>query len=185
MTREERTVLLAMLVPIAFGAIMYIEQGTFIFPFPLNEVVFFIASIAFAVRTRFFFRNKSIFSIGFAFFNLIGTTFFWTFFLPDTKIEQLAETGTFDLLKLISLILLVIWAGITLIKGKDNMSNALFLGFFILLAASEIFQQPVLQLFATLIPFASVFKNKDHFPYHLLWLLLSLLSFMKFVMLSI
>ena len=185
MTREERTVLLAMLVPIAFGAIMYIEQGTFIFPFPLNEVVFFIASIVFAVRTRFFFRNKSIFSIGFAFFNLIGTAFFWTFFIPDTKIEQLADTGTFDLLKLISLILLVIWAGITLIKGQEYMSNAIFLGFFFLLAASEIFQQPVLQLFATLIPFTSVFKNKDHFPYHLLWLLLSLLSFMKFVMLSI
>ena len=185
MTREERTVLLAMLVPIAFGAIMYVEQGSFIFPFPLNEVVFLIASIAFAVRTRLYFRTKSIFSLGFAFFNLIGTEFFWTFFLPDTRIEQIAETGTFDLLKLISLILLVIWAAITLIKGKDNFSNALFLGFFFLLVASEIFQQPVLQIFATLIPFASVFKYKDHFPYHLLWLLLSLLSLMKLVMLSL
>lgn len=67
MTREERTVLLAMLVPIAFGAIMYVEQGSFIFPFPLNEVVFFIASIAFAVRTRLYFRTKSIFSLGFPF----------------------------------------------------------------------------------------------------------------------
>lgn len=185
MTREERTVLLAMLVPIAFGAIMYVEQGSFIFPFPLNEVVFFIASIAFAVRTRLYFRTKSIFSLGFAFFNLIGTQFFWSFFLPDTKIEQLAASGTLDVLKLIGLVLLVIWAGITLVKGKDAFSNALFVAFFVTLSASEIFQQPVLQIVATLIPFASVFKYKDHFPYHLLWLLLSLLSLMKLVMLSL
>jgi hypothetical protein len=83
-----------------------------------------------------------------------------------------------------SAILLTIWAGITLIKGKDNFSNILFLGFFILLSASLIFQIPVLQVFATLIPFASIFKYKDHFPYHLLWLLLSILSVMKLAMLS-
>jgi hypothetical protein len=88
MTREERTVLLAMLVPIAFGAIMYVEHGTFIYPFPLNEVVFFIASIAFAIRTQLFYRTKSIFSLGFAFLNLIGTDFFWTFFRVSTTTPQ-------------------------------------------------------------------------------------------------
>lgn len=184
MTREEKTVFLAVLVPLFFGGFILFEKGAFILPFPLNESIFLIVSILFAVRVGKHFRTKSIFSTAFAFFNLLSTEFFWSFFVPQEKIYDLAESGTLDLLKLLSAILLIIWAGITLIKGKDHFSTFLFLLFFVLYTSSLIFQIPAVEVLATLVPFVSIFKYRNHFPYHLLWLLLSILSLMKLVMLS-
>jgi hypothetical protein len=184
MTREEKTVLLAVLVPLFFGGFILFEKGSFILPFPLNESIFLIVSILFTIRVGKHFLTKSIFSTAFAFFNLLSTEFFWSFFIPQQTLYAFSQSGTLDLLKLLSAVLLVIWAGITLIKGKDQFSNFLFLVFFVLYSGALIFQIPALEVFATLIPFASIFKYRDHFPYHLLWLLLSILGTMKLVMLS-
>lgn len=184
MTREEKTVLLAVLVPLFFGGFILFEKGAFILPFPLNESIFLIVSLLFAFRVGKHFLTKSIFSTAFALFNLLATEFFWSFFIPQESLYQLADSGILDLLKLFSAILLIIWAGITLIKGKDHFSNLLFLAFFVLYTGGLIFQLPPLEVLATLIPFASIFKYRDHFPYHLLWLLVSILSLMKLVMLS-
>lgn len=184
MTREEKTVLLAVLVPLFFGGFILFEKGSFILPFPLNESIFLIASILFSIRVGKHFITKSIFSTAFAVFNLLSTEFFWSFFIPQQKLYALTEGVTLDLLKLLSSVLIIIWAGITLIKGKDKFSNFLFLVFFVVYTSALIFQIPALEVIATLVPFASIFKYRDHFPYHLLWLLLSILSLMKLVMLS-
>lgn len=184
MTREEKTVFLAVLVPLLFGGMMLFEKGSFIIPFPLNESIFLIVSVLFAFRVGKHFKAKSIFSVAFAFFNLLSTEFFWSFFIPQQSLYDLTESGTLDLLKLFSAILLIIWAGITLVKGKDVFSNLLFVLFIALYAGGLIFQLAPLEVLATLIPFVSIFKYRDHFPYHLLWLLLSILSTMKLVMLS-
>jgi len=184
MTREERTVFLAVLVPIVFGGIILFEKGAFILPFPLNEFIFLIVTILFSVRVGKHFRMLSIFSTAFAVFNLLSTEFFWSFFLTEVNLYELIEGGTLDLIKLLSAVLLTIWAGITLIKAKDHFSSALFVLFFVMYSSAMIFQLPPLEVLATLIPFATYLKYKDHFPYHLLWLLLSILTMMKLVMLS-
>jgi len=184
MTREERTVFLAVLVPIVFGGIILFEKGAFILPFPLNELIFLIVSVLFSIRVGKHFRMLSIFSNSFAIFNLLSTEFIWSLFISEVKLYELIDGGTLDFIKLLSAVLLIIWAGITLIKAKDPFSSFLFVVFFILYSSAMIFQLPPLEVLATLIPFASVLKYKEHFPYHLLWLLLSILTMMKLIMLS-
>ena len=184
MTKQERTVLLAVLVPIIFGAITLIEKGMFILPFPLNEVIFFIAALVFAFQLRKHFVLQIAFSLGFAFFNLLSAEFLWSFLISEQTYLTFLERGTFDLIKLLSLVLLMIWGAISLIRAEDKLRSSIFLVFFALLSASEAFHLPELAIISFLVPFLAGFRYKDLYPYNLLWLLLALLNTMKVIMLA-
>lgn len=184
MTRDEKTVLLAAIIPIIYAVIMFLEKGMFIFPFPLNEVIFAAVSIIFAIRLRNYYMLQVSFSVAYALFNLLSVEFVWTLFLDGEQMHNLIESGSLDLIKLISVILLVIWGGISLVRAEDRVRSLFFVVFFAFLASATVFHQPLLGIIACLVPFGAAFRYKDLFPFHLLWLLLAILSTMKTIMLS-
>jgi hypothetical protein len=185
MRREERTVTLAILVPLIYGLMNLFDKGAFILPFPLNEMIFLIVAIVFAVRLHKHFLLQSAFSVAFGLFQLLSTEFFWSLFLPDKQMISLVEGTTLDLVKLLSSTILIVWGGITFIRAEDKKRSALFLVFFSLFAFSAIFHEPITGVLAFLTPFAASFKYKDLYPFHLLWLLLGALATMKAAMLII
>jgi hypothetical protein len=185
MRTEERTIFLSVLIPFVYGSIFWLETGTFIFPFPLNEFIFAAITAFFAVKHYSRYPLNSIFSAAFAFMNLLSSEFFWSFFVDQVRLLEITENGTLDLIRLMSIFLLMIWAGIGLVRAEDKIRSALFLIFFILFSSGLIYQIYPLTILALLVPFAASFKYRDLYPFHLLWLLLSILETMKVSMLMI
>jgi hypothetical protein len=183
MRTEERTVTLAVLIPLFFGLLILFETGSFIIPFPLNEVIFAIVAFFFSFRLYKHFMLQSIFSAAFALFNLLSTEYFWSFFLSGDQFLLLYEAGTIDLLGLLAAVLMVIWAGISLVRGDDKTRSIIFLIFFVLYSAGLIFYLYPLVILASLVPFIASFRYRDLYPFHLLWLLYGILSLMKLSML--
>jgi hypothetical protein len=182
MRTEERTVTLAVLIPLMFALLIFLDSGSFIFPFPLNEVIFAVVAFFFCFKHRKHFMLQSIFAGAFAFFNLLSTEYFWSLFLNGEQLSSLFEAGTIDLIRLLAYVLLIIWAGIGLVRGEDKIRSTIFLLFFVLFAAGLIFEIYLLYVLATLIPFVASFRYRDLYPFHLLWLLYSILSLMKLSM---
>lgn len=183
MRTEERTVAIAVLIPLLFGLLIFLDAGSFIIPFPLNEVIFASVAFYFAFKHHKHFILQSAFSSAFALFNLLSTEYFWSLFVNGNQMYSLFESGTIDLIKLLASVLLIIWAGISFVRGDNRIRSTIFLLFFVLYTAGLIFEQFPLMILATLCPFIASFKYKDLYPFHLLWLLLTLLNLMKMVML--
>lgn len=183
MRTEERTVTLAVLIPLMFGLLIYFESGAFIIPFPLNEAIFAVVAYFFAFKHRKHFMLHSIFVSAFALFNLLSTEYFWSLFLNGEQLFSLFEAGTIDLIRLLAHVFLIIWAGIGLVRGDDKIRSTVFLLFFVLLSAGLIFEIYPIYVLATLVPFIASFRYRDLYPFHLLWLLYSILSLMKLSML--
>lgn len=185
MRTEERTVTLAILIPLIFGLLIYLETGAFIIPFPLNEVIFAVVAFYFSAKHRKHFMLQSIFASAFAFFNVLTAEYFWSLFLNGEQLYSLFEAGTIDLIRLLANVLLIIWAGIGLVRGDDKIRSSIFLTFFVVLSAGLIFELYPIYILATIVPFAASFKYRDLYPFHLLWFLFSALSIMKLSMLML
>jgi hypothetical protein len=112
MIREERTSFLAGLTLVIYAIIQWIEKGSFLFPFPLNELVVFF------VFTYFLFLNKwKVFRVNFflgsaVVFKMLSQQLFWSFFLSNEFLEVLYAgilTDVFYLMYAISWILFTIF----------------------------------------------------------------------------
>lgn len=184
MRNEEKTVTIAVLIPLLFGLLIFFETGSFILPFPLNEAIFAAVTFYFSYKHRKHYVLQSIFSTSFALFNLLSTEYFWSLFLNGQQLWSLYEGGTIDLIRLLASVLMIIWAGISLVRGDDKIRSTTFLLFFVLFSSGLIFEIYPIMILATLIPFAASFRYRDLYPFHLLWLLYSILSLMKLSMLE-
>lgn len=184
MTKQERIVAIAVLIPFMFGLQVLLTDGAFIFPFPLNEFIFFAAAIIFAIQLYKFRLLESIFSTAFALFQLLSAELFWTFFLSGDQLEGLSDGPILGLVSIIAYSLLIIWAGVALIRPSDKFRSLIFIGFIGLLSAGLIFRAEHFIVAGSLLPFIAHFKYKELAPYHLLWLLFAILETMRLVMLS-
>jgi hypothetical protein len=184
MTRQERTIAIAVLIPLLYGLQIYFTQGSFILPFPLIELIFFIVAVVFGIQLYKFRFLESVFSLAFAFFQLLSSEVFWSFILQQETLTELADGPLLGLASILSYTLLVIWGGISLIRPTDKARSSVFIPFLALISAGLIFRSEPLIILSALVPFIAHFKYKELAPYHLLWLLFALLETMRLAMLA-
>ena len=182
MTRQEKAVSIALLIPIIFGLIIWIETGFFALPFPLLDALFLIAAIYFGWKLARKFPYAVLFSIAFAFTHLLTQPFIWSFFIPEENLNQLSSTGTIDLLKLISGCFYIGWGAISIYRSENKIRIVSFLGFLFSYLAAVIFNSNELFLLSSLLPYFLSFWYRDIQPFHLLWLLLLIFEWMKWLM---
>jgi hypothetical protein len=104
MNREERTAFLGVLIPVVYGSWGFIEKGTFIFPFPLNELIFFTITFQFLIWHLKSEKIKYGLFFCTALFGLVSSDFFWTIFFDGKSYEQLMLSPLTDIFKLIHLV---------------------------------------------------------------------------------
>ena len=91
MSKENRSIFLVALTYVAFASIGLIRNGSFLFPFPLNELVFFILFLRFAFWHRK--ERLSILLVGIAASaSLLSSSFFWEIILSTTDQAQLFQS---------------------------------------------------------------------------------------------
>ena len=182
MTRQEKAVSLAVLIPLIYGFFIWIETGFFLLPFPLLDLIFFITSIVFGLRLSKTHPYTVLFSIAFALTHLLAQSFIWSMFIPEEQLQQFIAQGNTDLIRLISGCFFICWGGISIYRGENKWRITGFLAFLIAYLAALIFDLNELFIFSIAIPYALSFRFKDIQPFHLLWLLLLLFEWMKWLM---
>lgn len=179
MTRESRTLFLGILTLVVYATSIFISQGSFIFPFPLNEFIFLAVSSQFFLWNRGGNKLAGILTTTAGICAVLSTQFFWTFIYGPENMMEFMESLTTDYF-LIGFYALVLISGIaTILRQKKGMA-LLFSAFFILAFISGVYlNHPLLILLGYGFMVASTQISKVFVPYHLLWILLFILELTK------
>jgi hypothetical protein len=181
MTREERSVSLAILTLIVYSVFMLLEKGALLFPYPLNEIIFLIISIQFLWWNREKPSDLIILPALGALINLFSTQFFWSLRFDSVQMEQLTSGPLLDIAKLIYYLILAGWA----VRTVRKFPNASFLHYFlaaILFLLPAFFPYPLIEFFPLLVMAFFAIRYKNQNTNHLLWILLAALQLMKVAM---
>jgi hypothetical protein len=182
MSKEEKAVFLGILTTLVYTATIWIEKGAFLYPFPLNEFVF--AAVTFQIMRLNYSENKTsaLISGATATFFLLASPYFWTFFLSTQSLANFVEGLTFEYLKLAYYVLLILWMIHTVFSMEGSKKYIVFLLAFPFFLTHPLFSFPLAELIGVLI-MASVssFYGLTK-PFHLLWILMSYLVLMKYLL---
>jgi len=178
MTREARAIFLSTLTLVVYAGLIFINQGSFVFPFPLNEIVFLGVSLQF-----FWWNGRAnkwagiLVSVA-GICGVLSTQFFWTFFYGTKTMEFLTESMTTDYF-LIAFYVLILIGGIATMARQKRGIALLFSAFFVLAFISGVFlNNSLLLIVAYGFMITSTQLAKAFAPYHLLWVLLFILKLM-------
>ena len=182
MTREARTLFLSILTLTVYAVFIFIDQGSFVFPFPLNEFILL------AISAQFFWWNRTgnrwvgILTVVAGVCAVLSNQFFWMFFYDHESMTIFMEGVTTDYFQLAFYSLILIGGVVTMIrqkKGTALLFSALFVLSFIY---GAFLNSPMLLFLAFGCMVASTQLSKVFVPYHLLWILLFFLEFTKVLM---
>lgn len=186
MIKEQRLILISSLTLVIFAVSIYMRQGAFIFPIPLNPF------ITFAVALQFAWWNKkqpfpSLLLLFIGLCSIFGTEVFWSFFIPDEKMIKFSESIATDLFSLGALIGLFVLSIAGAIRQKKIITWFFSLSFIFLTLLSHAFYIPennfgiILSLIAFSLMAASVLYKPVYQPLHFFWVLLLILECTRFI----
>jgi len=185
MIREVRVVTLAILVLIAYSAFIFVDQGTFIFPFPLNEIIFAIVSFQFFLWNRKISPVLSWLFLSVSLIGLLTSQVFWTFFLEVHGLEHFYEGIYPDVIILAYYILLGITAFYFFNSSQEKYSTLYGIVCLAPLLACLVTGNRFYELlFSVIVAIISAVLKLNH-PFNYLWILLATLNAMKAIMLLI
>ena len=186
MTQEGKTVTLASTTVFMYGLVSYLQFNQVIFPFPLNEIIFLIASVLFA---RIHFKNspKTIsLIIGLGLLNVLSYEFYWNIFLSNDNMLSFSKSSATDIFKLFYYIGLIAWIISTFNEIEINFRKYFSLLPITLLLTGSIFSEELTPFYSQIIillsisfVFIFVFSKLKQFPIHYLWILLFILELTK------
>ena len=183
MTREGRTVAIAGLTFFMFALFIFMEHGTFVFPFPLNEFVVFIVSFLFTI----WHPRKGILPyllLASALIGILGTQFLWEIFFSIPELESFFSYPVVDWVRLSSSLFLI--AAILIFTKTYRPWFLKTIGFFCagLYVWGIAFNQLEVQClaFLGLSLLGGIYPIRK--PFHLIWLLYFLLLAMKWMTLT-
>lgn len=176
MTREARAVFLGALTLVAYAVFVFIDFGSVIFPFPLNEFIFL------AISAQFLWWNKrlqlwaGIIALIAGICALLSKQYVWSFIYGPENMIRFMDGLTTDYFT-IGFYVLVLLGGIaTMVQQKRGVA-LIFSGLFIIAFISGALLNNIsLFLLSYGMMIASTQITKTFVPYNLLWVLLFFLK---------
>lgn len=186
MSKERRLITIVTLTLVIFAASIYLQQGAFVFPLPINPFIILIVALQFTWwnKNQLFPALLLIF-IGLS--SLLGTEVFWSFFISDESMLLFSESITTDLFSLSALLGLVILSIAGAIRQKHIITWLFSLLFIALIILSQLFYDPsnnlgiIFSMAAMASASISVIYKPVYQPLHLFWILLFILECTKFI----
>ena len=186
MIREQRLIQVSTLTVVIFAASIYFQQGSFVFPLPINPFIILIVAAQFA-----WWNKKQVFPALLLLFigicSLIGSEVFWSFFISDEAMLQFSETITTDLFSAGTLIGLFTFSIAAAIRQKHILTWSLSVLFIALTLFSQFYSDSsnyfgsLLMLVAMASMMISVLYKPVYQPLHLFWVLLFIIECTKFI----
>ena len=186
MTKEGKTVTLTALTVFMFGLTSFLQFKQVIFPFPLNELIFFIATIVFA-KDHLKNNPKTISLIlVLGLFHILSLEFYWNIFFSNERMLQISQSSITDYFKIGYYIGIIAWITTTFNHVKVNFKKYLSLLPITLVLAGSILNEQLTIFYSQLILFLGygsvvilLFTKIKQFPLLYLWVLLFILEFTK------
>lgn len=180
MTKEVRSLFLATLTLTVYAFSIYLSQGAFIFPFPLNEFILLIIAIQFA-----FWNRKHtlpiLYVLGISVFAFLGNEVYWSFILEDQKMYQFSSLPITDIFNLLSALCIIGFGFYTFLAQKKSISRLCSIFFIILYISSITYLPPIYMFYGFISMAVGVLIQPVHKPFHLFWILLLILETTKFL----
>lgn len=186
MNRERRLISISTLTLVVFAVSIYLRQGSFVFPIPLNPFIVLIVAIQFAWwnKTQVFPALTMVF-IGLC--TVLGSEVFWSFIFSDEAMVQFSNSIITDLFSLGALIGLMIYSLSIAIKQNHIITWSLWFLFIILTTCFHFMEfssgsVKIIFSIAGLVSICiSVMYKPVYQPLHLFWIMLLILECTKFV----
>ena len=186
MTKEGKTVTLAALTVFMFGLTSFLQFKQVIFPFPLNELIFFIATIVFA-KDHLKNNPKTISLIlVLGLFHILSLEFYWNIFFSNERMLQISQSSITDYFKIGYYTGIIAWIITTFNHVEVNFKKYLSLLPITLVLAGSILNEQLTIFYSQLILFLGygsvvilLFTKIKQFPLLYLWVLLFILEFTK------
>jgi len=186
MTKEGKTVTLASLTVFMYGLTSFLQFKQIVFPFPLNELIFFIASLVFAIDH---FKNNPktmLLILVLGLFHILSLEFYWQIFLSHEKMLYLSKSSITDIFKVGFYIGTIAWIIVSFNETEEKLKKYLSLLPITFVLAGSILNDHLLLFHAQLIIFLSygfvvllLFTKIKYFPLLYLWVLLFILETTK------
>ena len=179
MSKEGRVIALAILTIFIYAFSILLQKGAFIFPFPLNEIIFFISALAISFHQ---FKKEKILSVLFPVVGclcVLSSEFYWAIFFNAQQMEAFSNSLATDLFKIfffIGLISLICFS----FKEMKNKLVSIGLVFSILgIIISLIIGHQFIEIASLLIVSVISIKRLAEKPILNLWILLFVLEITK------
>jgi hypothetical protein len=106
MTKESRAILISVLIVFAYSSSLFIEFGTWIFPFPMFDYILFVIAILFAIWNK---EQRTLFALfaGICLLRIFGDSFAWTFFLSGASLYIFLDSMTIVWIRLSEALLMI------------------------------------------------------------------------------
>lgn len=127
MTKEGKAVTTASLIVFLYGLTSFLQFKQFIFPFPLNEIIFFIVILYF---TKIHYKESPLTCLLIfltALCNVLSSEVYWNIFLSTETMLWLSNSIITDIFKLLYQVGIIIWMIVTFIQTGSS-ENKYYLG---------------------------------------------------------
>ena len=186
MNRDEKTIFVSVLTVLLLAFSNFLNTGTFIFTFPINDALFLVVTGYFFY---FHFRSSTkvfLLLLFFAICNFASQMYNYEFFFSQEILSEIAKSSLTDIFEILSYLLLIFILFIFCWKPLSKNAFILFIVFLIGLILSEIFKSDFLKInaFAMIVPFNNFLLpvSKNNFkPVFLLLVLYTILFITKFL----
>ena len=186
MTKEGKTVTLAALTVFMYGLTSFLQFKQVIFPFPLNELIFFIATIIFAKDHLKNNPKTMSLLLVLGLFHILSLEFYWNIFFSNERMLQISQSSITDYFKIGYYIGIITWIITTFNQVEVNFKKYLSLLPITLVLAGSILNEQLTIFYSQLILFLGygsvvilLFTKIKQFPLLYLWVLLFILEFTK------
>ena len=180
MTKETRLIFLSVLTVVFYAISIYLSQGAFIFPFPLNEAILFIVALQFGYWNRK--KTKlSLLIIAIGLFSFLGNEVYWSFVLSDQQMHQFSESIATDIFKLIAAFALLVFGFLTLTAQTKKIAQLCTLIFILIFMGSISYLSPTYLFYGLCFITTGIIINPVLKPFHLIWILLLILETSKYI----
>lgn len=179
MSKEGRVVALAILTIFIYAFSILLQKGAFIFPFPLNEMIFLISAVSIGIYQYKQDKTLSLLFpiIGFTF--VFSSEFYWAIFYNSQQMEVFSNSFVTDLFKILFFLGLIISIYISFNKIKVNLIQVcMFLSIFGIIL-SLILGLHYIEVVSLFIVFLISIKQIEARPILNLWILLFVLEITK------
>ncbi len=175
MSREDRAIFTVALTLFIYAFASLLQLGSFIFPIPVNNLILLV------VGTLFFFWNKEqgfaallIFLIGLL--STLGTSYYWSTFLPDESMRSLSESMITDVFMLSAYFCIILFAISSSLRQKTWISLALASAFGVLFIYGQVYDELIFVVLSYAVMIISNIHKAVFQPLHLIWILLFILE---------
>jgi hypothetical protein len=179
MTKEGKTVLLAILTLFAYAFFSFFEHQVLLFPIPLNSAVFLAVALYFSYLN---YRKQNALSV---LVSLIGFTsvfsneIYWSMFLGASEMVAFSKTVTTDFIKIAYYIGLLCWIVVTFKKTTVFLFRVFGVFAILLVSIGAILNSSNLELAGLFFPFIYSIRFKEESELLKLWILLFVLEATK------